>query len=124
MITSEFINAENYLAVQMSGAVSQVEIIEYVESLRSNKPEFPSRLYILTDASKAKLDLTHDTLESVMKVVNRHPGLYERVFDAIVFTDPRDTAMGALFEALAQSDRYHIKIFSTIDAAKAWLKSQ
>ncbi|MCF7808982.1 MAG: hypothetical protein K9M49_04290 [Candidatus Marinimicrobia bacterium] len=124
MIDSKFNAESGLLETRLHGPVSKSEVIDYVNSLRNEDNGYPNELKIITDATSAKLGFSRKELSDVIKTVNDHPGLYSSIKDAMIMSNPRATAYSMIVELFTKNSRYHVKIFSTQEAALKWLNGQ
>lgn len=122
MITTHYNNSTKILEVTFTGDITVQEMKNYIVSLRENK-DLPSKLRILSDASKAKFaervsknDLI-DFLNENKKTLSR----MEYVYDAYVITGTFETALGVLYKTLNTIKNYSFNVFSTKEAAYNWL---
>ena len=123
MILVRFNEERGILETELSGELSQQEILAYVNSLRENRQSYPDHLKILTKATNAHINLAKEALDVIIAEINKHPGMYENVHHAAVIASPRETAISLLFEEFTKSGTYEFKVFSTQEAALDWLKS-
>lgn len=123
MIDSTFNTESRLLETRFHGPITKEEVLEYVNSLRDAK-DYPDNLKIITDATEANLEFSREELGEILTIVNDHPGLYDSIKDAMIMTSPKMTAFSMIVEMFTKNSPYHVKIFSTREAALEWLSSQ
>jgi len=120
MVNWNFNHKTGILESKFSGEVYLKEIVEYIINTKENK-SYPRKLKIITDAMDANFVFTVNDLELIIDENNKSLEQYVSIIDAIVIADPKSTALSMLYQRLDKNDKYKFNIFSTEDAAKAWL---
>jgi hypothetical protein len=122
MVTSEFNHKTGILESKFIGEVYLKEIIDYIISTKENN-SYPRILKIITDASNANFNFEIDDLGKIITENDKSLEKYNHIIDAIIVTDPKNTAISILYQKLEINDKYTFDIFSTKNAASNWLES-
>lgn len=120
MISWYYNHKTEILESRFTGDVYLKEIVDYIISTKKNK-SYPRKLKIMTDALQANFVFTVNDLEIIIDENNKSLEKYDSISDAIIIADPKSTALSMLYQRLEKNDKYKFNIFSTEDAAKAWL---
>lgn len=110
------------LYTECHGSITINEIINYIKSTKNNH-SYPRKLNILTNASKARLNINLEDLQLIVKENLLSIEKYKFIRDAIILTRPIETAICSLYQELSKTNKYEFQIFSTYNCAKNWLIS-
>lgn len=121
MITLNFDEKNGILESVWTGDIYLNEIIDYIDSVRLDK-NLPRRLKILSDSRKANLMVQPKDLSVIVEANLKSLACYDVIIDAMIPSNPRDTAMSILYLELSATEKYFFKIFSSSEAALNWLK--
>lgn len=120
MISTNFNPSNNILEVKYIGKVSLQEIVDYI-SVTKTTSEYPRTLKILTDATKANMLFSPDDVQTIVDANNESLQNYDYIIDAIIVTNPNETALSLFFKLLSENKKYKFKVFSDTQAATIWL---
>ena len=122
MINTSYNQEENIVHMARTGEIHIAELFSQVQETVSNFKEMKC-LYILDDsrASKPHFSLKdYPDLSSKIRAGLEH---FMEVRHAIVVASPMNTALGVLFEGIAEEiPCYSFKTFFSEEDAKEWLK--
>ena len=82
----------------------------------------PSNLRILEDSRDVKVAFSIKEIPDIMKDAIEIMKSYDLVKHAIVYNSALYTAYGLLAEKFVSNERYFLKVFSSMEAAKDWLE--
>ena len=120
MIETEFNDKTGVLESKYIGEVTLSEVINYINSTKENKT-YPRFLKIKTDATNANFIFSAIDLETIITANNNSINKYDFIIDAIIVDAPRTTAISMLYQEMAKNNNYKFNVFSTDEAASAWL---
>jgi hypothetical protein len=122
MITTQFNSEQGHLDSKFHGDVTIQEIIDYIYATKENA-DYPRHLKILTDGTEARMVFSAEAVPSIVKANNESLENYYSIIDAIVLDSERETALSEFYEQLSKAPKYRFRVFSTREAAIAWLGS-
>lgn len=120
MIQYSFNSEEGFLEVIYDGIIYPEDIIS-VSTYISESKTLPGDLRILTDARKATYDFSLETAEKLIELLEKSIRRYDRIMDAFIHENPRETAYSMLLEMENRYDNYSHKVFTNREAAVFWL---
>lgn len=120
MVLTKFNHKTGILDSQFIDEITLKEIVDYIISTKENSI-YPRKLKILTDATKAIMSLKTDDLHVIVHENNKSIEKYDSIVDAIVIDKPKETAISLLYQEMAKNSKYRFQVFSTREAAIAWL---
>lgn len=120
MISYHFNKEMQILEVNYIGNVTFEDLMEYGEMMRNNK-SFPRELKIITDASSASYQLEPEDIAKLLKALREQVKPFNTVKNAVLHQKPKETAMSFLVENDGPIPNYKHNVFSTREAALAWL---
>lgn len=123
MINCDFDSNEGLLFVEFTGEITVEELTNYIISVRENT-ELPQRLKILSDASKGKFAKRIGRKELLNFLEENRVTLSQKeaIYDAFVLSSTFEMALGMLYREFNKIENYKFNVFSTLEAAKDWLK--
>lgn len=122
MISAKFNTDLGFLDSKFIGEVNLQEIVDYIVATKNNQ-SYPRVLKILTDATKAEMGFSGESLSTIVEENNKSLEKYDAIIDAIVIDSPRETALSQLYQELSKTKKYTFSVFSTREAALEWLES-
>ena len=103
-----------------TGEVNFQEVMESWKWLIRNDMIGDDLIGILNDFTEANLKMDNENLEHLMLFFNEYSSIFKRIKLAVVMTLPVNIILPIL--ANRKYPQYKIQAFSTLDAAKDWLK--
>ena len=122
MILTEFDAQKGILDSRFKDEITLKEIVHYINETKENA-SYPRVLKILTDATEAVMNFDPEALPIIVEANNQSLQQYDRIIDAIVLANPRETALSVLYQELSKTGKYKFQVFSTRSAATKWLTS-
>lgn len=122
MILTEFNHKTGILDSKFEGDITLDELVEYIRATKENTV-YPRVLKILTDATKANMNLGYEDLEIIVAENNKSIEKYDCIIDAIILEGPVETALSMLYQELSKTNKYKFDVFYTRKGAINWLKS-
>lgn len=120
MYNINFNKEDNLLLVDVSGEISNTEMIEFVRDLESYS-KFTNKLYILQDSREmiTKLDIFDIPViaEEFEKIVSN----YQFIKHADIHHLPASTAYALIYQYNTRFPNYKYEIFNTSQSAASWL---
>ncbi|WP_298364874.1 STAS/SEC14 domain-containing protein [uncultured Lutibacter sp.] len=120
MIVEKFNKISYLLEVTYSDNVSAKEIIDYIKATKENN-EYPRILKIISDAKKATFNFSIEELEQIVKENYKSLEKYNKIIDAIIVDNPKNTVLTVLYKRFFNTEKYKFEIFATKEAALKWL---
>jgi hypothetical protein len=121
MITCNFNYQTQILETKYYGDITLEQIVNYINETSGNR-NFPRELKILTDASNAHMTFGPFDIDAIVEANNNSLKNYNSITDALIVTNPNETALTFFFQQLSTNDKYKINAFSTKEAAVHWLE--
>ena len=103
-----------------TGEVNFQEVMESWKWLIRNDMIGDDLIGILNDFTEANLKMDNENLEHLMLFFNEYSSIFKRIKLAVVMTLPANIILPIL--ASRKYPQYKIQAFSTLDAARDWLK--
>ena len=122
MIAINFDEKTGILLSTWKGDIDLNQIVDYIDSVRLNE-NYPRLLKILSDSKDSNFVLLPEDLPKIVVANINSLKQYDTIIDAMVVTNPRDTAMSILYQELSAIPNFFFKIFSTTEKALEWLKN-
>lgn len=124
MITFDYNKADNILYVQYSGNISIQMLLEYIDSVGSDKT-LPRILKILEDRRNGIFNFSIFENIKISKYAIQFAKKYKKVYLAALNDKPKETAYTIDYQRLLSklTSTQTTKTFSTFEAAQSWLKS-
>jgi len=119
MITHEL--KDNILHIIFEGDITYDELMELSKNFSDHKIK-GDILLLIYDLRKAKLSFSVKDYTRISDLAQNSTRDYRFVKAAFVVNSPRITAMMIIFSQLTWSNHTQRKVFSTTDAALAWLE--
>lgn len=110
------------IEITTSGGVSLPDMIRRMET-RLNDPETPRVLYLLEDARLAKVSFSYEELDILVEKFTQFLPSFEKIRHAVVQSTPINTAFTVAIRQRINSPIYVMEVFSTLSAARKWLKT-
>jgi len=123
MIKVEYKPQEGYLHSIYDGDITKDDLINYIDATRLNK-SYPRKLKILTDSTKANMLLSKADLELVIEANYKSLEQYDYIYDAIITSNPKETAFSMWFKKMSANNKYKFEVFFTVEAALKWLSEE
>ncbi len=121
MIISLYNSDINILEVKISGHVTIGELKEHLKDI-NNRQDLPKQLHILTDTIDAIFTSSPNDSKSAADFNYSLPKRYDHIKVAILTDDPNQTSIILLFQHLARSKNYNVKVFVLKENATQWLR--
>lgn len=122
MIEYKYNKKEDIFYVKRYGEVSFDNMIEYINNISKQSLNHKS-LYLLTDTRESITKFNIEDFPFILNEIKKRLHNYEEVKDAIIVEAPLNAAFSMFFENISKElENYHYKAFSTVAAAKKWLK--
>jgi hypothetical protein len=119
-ITYLFNQEKFLLEVIYEGIITLDELVEYGRQISSEK-SLPRNLKIITDATRAKYNISPQEVNIVKEALMRDLEDFESIKFAYVYENPTGVALSLLLEQRMDSQNFKHKVFSTHSAAIEWL---
>ena len=123
MVIAEFNQETGILDTRFEGSITTQQLVNYIDATKENT-SYPRTLKILTDATKADMIFHHQELELIVEANFKSLERYDCIIDAIVIDAPKEMALSMLYKELSKTNKYKFQVFSTREAAIAWLEKQ
>ncbi|MCU4175970.1 hypothetical protein [Carboxylicivirga sp. N1Y90] len=122
MITSRYDKDEDIVYVERHGNVDINDLVKYVVSLDHDFNHLNS-LHIIDDLRNSTSTFKQKEYPAIIKEIEARIKRYDKVKCAVVVEKPKETALSILYKMTSKSiDKYTYETFSTLEAAKRWLK--
>lgn len=122
MIHTSYQKEENILHMDRKGEIKIQELFTQVQETVSNYKDIKC-LYILDDARESKPQFSARDYPNLSKKISAGLVNFKEVRHAILVDSPMNTALGILFESIANKiQSYSFKTFFQEEAAREWLK--
>lgn len=121
MIHSVFNDTLNILETEFKESVSMQDIIDYLLAFKTNT-SYPRKLRTLVDARDASFSFSYKAIKAFNKAKTESLECYNMVASAVVINSPATAAICTMYGMIANNKKYKYKVFSTRDAAIAWLQ--
>ncbi len=122
MIKTKLDNQSGIVYVKMEGVITLEQLVDHV-SLKESRQYFPRDLKLLTDARQAILSFNIDALNLITDEMQKTLQKYNRIIDAFLVENTKETAMSVLYMEMAKINHYIFRVFNTEEAALRWLSS-
>lgn len=122
MVLEKFNYKTEILETVFKAEVTLLEVVNYIIRTKENKI-FPRTLKIITDSSEAIFNFSIEDLNIIMEENIKSLEKYDRIIDAIIVDNPKNTVLTMLYGELAKNSKYKFKIFATKEAALNWLQT-
>jgi hypothetical protein len=87
--------------------------------------ELPSTLMILSDYTKGNIKMSIDEIPLIFGHMQQYFSYFNRIAEAFIHVNPFETALSLIArDQAANQDTYISEVFSSEQAAVAWLKKQ
>lgn len=120
MITYKFNTLKGVLETYFEGEVVLKEIVDYIIATKQNTI-YPRTLKILTNTSEANFNFSPNDLKIIIEENYKSLEKYDRIIDAIITDNPKNTAISMLYQELVKTNKYEFNVFSSKEAALKWL---
>lgn len=121
MTENYFIEEENTLYITVKGNANIDHLLKMIDFLCEIR-QVSQEIKVLENASSAMLSLSYSEVRFVAETIKAKLGKLNSIKHAVIHTDPLSTAYALIASDLTKSDNYDLKVFSTVEAAKAWLE--
>jgi len=121
MILADFNPQIGIFEYKLEGDLTLDDMANY--SIENEGRVFSRKVLRLFDATKATMKFSHEDLSILVDLNYKSIEKFDYVYDAIVLTSPRETALSILYKDLANTNKNRIQVYSTREAAIKWLKS-
>jgi len=122
MINTNYNQDEDIVYVERFDEIDLQELLTYIISLDQEYKDLGS-LYILDDIRDSTSKYEAKDYPVIIGEIQKRIKKYNEVRCALVVDTPFETVLSILYEDISKSvDNYNYKTFSTIEAAKSWLK--
>ena len=120
MINTKLHEHSKILETTIEGDITCDEMVGYIEDIMNN-PDYPLKLKILTDATKANMVFGPDEIPRIIEAINKSLEKYDSITEALVVSRPNETALTIFFKLLSEKSTYSINAFATEKNAREWL---
>jgi hypothetical protein len=122
MITSSYNREENIIYVKRLDEIGIQDLLTYINRIDQDFQHL-GNLYILDDFRNSTSKYEANDFPDLIGEIQKRIFKYNEVRLAIVVDVPFDTALSILYEELSKAiENYNYRTFSTMEAAKSWLK--
>ncbi len=122
MITSNFDERTGIFYVEMTGNIKLDEMLDHV-STKESRQYLPKKLKLLTDARHSVFTIDPNGLKLIKNEMQNTLKKYDRIVDAFLVENTKDTAISVLYMEMARIENYIFKVFNTEEAALRWLSN-
>jgi hypothetical protein len=92
-----------------------------IEAVYSEK-DLPDKIKILEEAHGAIAEFSPEEIEELTVLMKKLASRFTSIHHAVIHDNPINTAFTMLLSDLVSTTNYHLLPFSTVAAAKTWLK--
>lgn len=122
MIEFRYNSEEDIIYLERSGDISLQDVLSCINSINQNFQSL-QKLHIIDDLRHSVSTFKKEEYPVMINELKKRVNRYNQVKHAVIVNNPSDTALTILFAMKSKSiENYSFKIFSTIEAAKYWLK--
>lgn len=82
----------------------------------------PQKILILEEANGVLAEFSPQEIEELTVLMKKLASRFSSIHHAVIHDNPLNTAFTMLLSDLVSTTNYHLSPFSTVAAAKAWLK--
>jgi hypothetical protein len=111
-----------YYFRKLKPVISMEDMLDTLNYFK-NSEGLPARLNILEDARDVKVRFSIKEIPAIMKEAVLIMKKYDVVKHAIVYNSAIYTAYGLLAEKLVSRGNYYLRVYSSMEAAEKWIKS-
>ncbi|MCD4698728.1 MAG: hypothetical protein K8S16_21055 [Bacteroidales bacterium] len=122
MINSELNSSTKILETTLSGLITIPEVKRHYTSIIYNKA-LPSRLKIIINSKDATYQFERADLIRIADSVKELLDHFDIVVEAIIESNPYETALAFMYEKRTKLPNFNFKVFSTREAAMTWLST-
>lgn len=122
MINSIFDNQLNILNTEFKGDITKDELLDYLIDFKENTYS-QKNLKSIVDTTNASYKFSFKDLNEINTAKNESIKSYDTVLVAVIINNPVTAAISTLFAAIANTEHYKHKAFSTHEAALMWISS-
>lgn len=121
---SQFIyqNSSDIIQVKERSEINLTSIRAGFRQIRSDH-SLPRRLKVLIDARETCINVHPGNVGEIIDETVDGCTRFQQLKEAIVLSNPRDTAMAMLISTANRCYNYQLGVFSTLEAALDWLRS-
>ncbi len=112
----------SYYFRKLKPVISMEDMLDTLNYFK-NTEGLPSKLNILEDARDVKVKFSIKEIPDIMREAVLIMKKYEVVKHAIVYNSAIYTAYGLLAEKLVSRGNYYLRVYSSMEAAEEWIKS-
>ena len=120
MIKEHFNKETGYMESLWIEDVVLDDIVQYIRRTKANK-DYPRKLKILTDATKANMKLRPEDLKVIAEENALSVENYDFIADAFVADTALVAALSTLYKDVSKIPNYYFKVFSSFEAGLNWL---
>ena len=115
---------ENIIYVHREGEIFLNDIISFMKVIEKDFLKL-ERLFILDDARNSVTNHSIDELKPIHEFISSRSVDFKEIYATILVNEPNATAISIFFEEMSKSiENYSFKTFSSMNAAKIWLRSK
>ena len=118
---TRFDENENILYTKVTGIAHLEDMLKGLEKLAEDKI-LPRTLKIVEDARVAKVTFSENDLHLLVEKIEIAADNFKLIRHAVIHSDPMNTALTILVGNLVKRENYHLKVFSTLEAAREWVR--
>jgi len=116
-----FDEKENILYTKVSGIVHLEDMFKSAEYLATDR-SLPRILRIVEDAREAKVSFSENELHLLARKIEIAADNFISIRHAVIHSCPMNTAFSILISEMIKRENYYLKVFSTMEGAKDWVK--
>ncbi len=120
MIKYNYNQEKGYVEAIFQEKINQGEIVNYINCLMKEN-HLPDNLKGIIDARNASFSVHPANLYNILSENVKMFTRFNMLKVAIIINNPVDTALAMIFTRLIQLERYHFKVFTTINGAERWI---
>lgn len=114
--------SEGIVEVAISRFITIDDVINNIQEYAEGINAVDGLQLLVIDATQCRSNISLSDLSKLKHSNNLLCERFEMLKVGIILNDPVYTALCMVYQNLLKSDRYHLKVFSTRDAAYRWLK--
>lgn len=114
---------DSCIQVKMKEVISADDVVQHYNNLKQSA-ELKSGLKVLIDCTTTRFDIKVSELTEIKISLDELLEKKESVVEAILVSQPYETAIIELFAYRSRSENYDMKAFFTEKEAREWLQSK
>lgn len=123
MINFNYDKDEQIIYIDRQGKIDIQDLLTLAMNIIKSFPD-PGNMLIIDDTRNSCLNFEADGIAILSEEIGKLAKYYKMVKHATIVESPVDTALNVLYEQLIlNNENYFFKTFSTMNAARSWIKS-